>query len=231
MTASTPRTKTRYAKVAHSVRLHVKLIAAAALVIAVYIVLTQLGEPPRATTRVLIAWNAGVLLYLVLATWVIARSELDHLCERAEEEDEGAVLVLVLTVIAAVASMIAIFAELGAARGDKNNWLSPVLALSTVILSWVFIHAIFAFHYAHDFYGAAEGGPKGGLKFPDDKHPEYLDFIYFSFVIGMTFQVSDVQVTSKAVRRLVVTHGVVSFFYNLAVLSLMVNMGGEFIRP
>ena len=230
MTVSTPRKKTRYAKLRHSVQLHVKLIAAVALGIAAYIVLTQLGEPSRATTRALIAWNAGVLLYLVLATWVMARSELDHLRERAEEEDEGAALILVLTVIAAAASVVAIFAELGAARGDKNDWLSPALALSTVILSWVFIHAIFAFHYAHDFYGAAEGGPKGGLKFPDDKSPEYLDFIYFSFVIGMTFQVSDVQVTNKAVRRLVVTHGAVSFFYNLAVLSLMVNMGGEFIK-
>lgn len=235
MTASNPRNpkprkRTRSAKLVISLRLHIKLIAAVVLGVAVYIILTQLGAPPRMTTRALIAWNLGVFLYLVLATWVIARSELDHLCERAEEEDEGAALVLMLTVIAAAASIVAIFVELGAARGDKDNWLSPVLALSTVILSWVFIHTIFAFHYAHDFYGAAEGGPKGGLSFPNDKHPEYLDFIYFSFVIGMTFQVSDVQVTNKAVRRLVVTHGAVSFFYNLAVLSLMVNMGGEFIK-
>jgi uncharacterized membrane protein len=230
MTASTPRKRTRYAKLRHSVRLHLKLVAAVALGIIAYVILTQLGVPSRAVTRALIAWNVGILLYLLLTTWAIARSELDHLRERAEEEDEGAALVLVLTVIAAATSMVAIFAELGGARGDKNDWLSPVLALSTAILSWVFIQAIFAFHYAHDYYGAAEGGPKGGLKFPDDKSPEYLDFIYFSFVIGMTFQVSDVQVTSKAVRRLVVTHGVVSFFYNLAVLSLMVNMGGEFIK-
>ena len=230
MTAPAPRKRARLAKPLHVLRFHIKLVAAAALGIAIYVVLAHFGEPPRATTRALIAWNAGALLYLVLVIWVIARSELDHLRERAEEEDEGAALILVLTVIAAAASIVAIFVELGAARGDKNDWLSPVLALSTVILSWVFIHTIFAFHYAHDFYGAAEGGPKGGLKFPDDKHPEYLDFVYFSFVIGMTFQVSDVQVTNKAVRRLVVTHGAVSFFYNLAVLSLMVNMGGEFIK-
>jgi uncharacterized membrane protein len=230
MTASTPRKRTRRAKLAHSLQLHVKLIAAVVLGVAVYIILTQLGGPARTVTRALIAWNVGVLVYLVLAAWAIARSELDHLCERAEEEDEGAALVLVLTVVAAATSMVAIFAELGGARGDKNDWLSPVLSLSTAILSWVFIQAIFAFHYAHDYYGAVEGGPKGGLKFPGDKSPEYLDFVYFSFVIGMTFQVSDVQVTSKAVRRLVVTHGVVSFFYNLAVLSLMVNMGGEFIK-
>jgi uncharacterized membrane protein len=230
MTESKPPRKARYAKLRQSVQLHLKLIAAVVLGLAAYIVLTQFGAPARAATRALIAWNVGVLLYLVLATWVITRCELDHLRERAGEEDEGAALILVLTVIAAATSVVAIFVELGAARGDKNDWLPPALALSTAILSWVFIHAIFAFHYAHDFYGEAEGGPKGGLKFPDDKSPEYLDFIYFSFVIGMTFQVSDVQVTNKAVRRLVVTHGAISFFYNLAVLSLMVNMGGEFIK-
>jgi uncharacterized membrane protein len=124
---------------------------------------------------------------------------------------------------------------LDAARADKSNWLSPTLALSTVVLSWVFIHVIFTFHYAHDFYGEAEGGRKGGLKFPDtddgkEENPDYLDFFYFSFVVGMTFQVSDVQVTNKSVRRLVVFHGIVSFFYNVAVLALMVNMGGEFIK-
>jgi uncharacterized membrane protein len=141
-----------------------------------------------------------------------------------------------MTVLAAVASVGAIFFELESARNDKTNWLSPALAVSTVILSWIFIHAIFAFHYAHDFYGEAEGGRKGGLKFPgegpekEERDPGYWDFVYFSFVIGMTFQVSDVQVTSKSVRRLVVFHGAVSFFYNVAVLALIVNLGGEFIK-
>ena len=116
-------------------------------------------------------------------------------------------------------------------RGKRAGAFSATLALSTVVLSWFFIHIIFAFHYAHEFYGEAKDGHKGGLKFPEPTtSPEYWDFVYFSFVIGMTFQVSDVQVTSKAMRRLVVAHGVVSFFYNVAVLALMVNIGGEFIK-
>ena len=227
--------KSRLIKPLHVVQLHLKPIAAAVLGIALFVVLIWLGWPPRVTTQALLAWNVSVLFYLVLATWVIARSELKHLCDRAAEEDEGAALILVLTVLAAMASVIAIFVELDAARADKSKWLSPTLALSTVILSWFFIQTIFAFHYAHEFYGEADGGRKGGLKFPDtddgkSEDPSYMDFVYFSFVIGMTFQVSDVQVTSKSVRRLVVAHGIVSFFYNVAVLALMVNMGGELIK-
>ena len=114
--------------------------------------------------------------------------------------------------------------------GERAGALSVTLALSTVVLSWFFIHVIFAFRYAHEFYGEAKDGHKGGLTFPADNLPEYWDFVYFSFVIGMTFQVSDVQVTSKTVRRLVVAHGVVSFFYNVAVLALMVNIGSEFLK-
>jgi uncharacterized membrane protein len=161
---------------------------------------------------------------------VIARFDLARVRRRAADEDEGAALILVLTVAAAAASMVAIFAELGAVRDEQASGLYAAHAVITVVLSWFFIQVIFAFHYAHDYYGEAKGEPKGGLKFPADERPEYWDFVYFSFVIGMTFQVSDVQVTSKAVRRVVVGHGVVSFFYNLAVLALMVNIGGEFVK-
>jgi uncharacterized membrane protein len=115
-------------------------------------------------------------------------------------------------------------------KQQEAGGFSIALAIATVILSWIFIHVIFAFHYAHEFYGEAKGGRKGGLSFPDDNRPEYWDFVYFSFVIGMTFQVSDVQVTSKVVRRVVMLHGMVSFFYNVAVLALMVNIGGEFLK-
>jgi uncharacterized membrane protein len=184
----------------------------------------------RVTTRLLVAWNVAVALYLVVASYVIARFELNHVRKRAEIEDEGAALILMLTVTAAVASLAAIFVELAAVRNEQSSAWIVALTLSTVILSWIFIHVIFAFHYAHEFYGQAKGGHKGGLEFPADDRPEYWDFVYFSFVIGMTFQVSDVQVTSKAVRRVVVSHGAVAFFYNVAVLALMVNIGGEFIK-
>ena len=234
--ASLPRKKVWRRKVPAIVRLHIRLVASALIGIALFIALTLLGHPERVITRALIAWNVGALCYLVTVLWLVLRADLDRLRERAAEEDEGAALILLITVIAAAASLAAIFAELGAAHADKGGWLSPALALSTVIVSWFLIQSIYAIHYAHEFYGEAEGGHKGGLKFPadspkaDEAHPEYWDFIYFSFVIGMTFQVSDVQVTNKSVRRLVVGHGIVSFFYNVAVLALMVNMGSDFIK-
>jgi uncharacterized membrane protein len=227
MTERTSRLNAWYAKPVRIVRVHVKLAASALVGVALFLILP--GEL-HASTRALIAWNAAVVFYLAVAAYVLTRSELGHLRKRAAEEDEGAALILTLTVSAAVASMVAIFVEVGSARDEQFSNVSAVLALSTVVLSWVFIHVIFAFRYAHEFYGEAEGGHKGGLQFPDDDRPEYWDFLYFSFVIGMTFQVSDVQVTSKALRRIVVGHGIVSFFYNVAVLALMVNIGGEFIK-
>lgn len=230
MTASQPH-KAWYGKPVRIARTHVKLVVSAALGIALFFFLPKDFRVP---TRALIAWDTAVVLYLAAAAYVIRRSELAHLQKRAADEDEGAALILALTVAAAVASLVAIFAELGTARGDQFSGASAALAVGTVVLSWVLIHVIFAFRYAHAFYGEAkgghEGGHKGGLTFPDDERPEYWDFLYFSFVIGMTFQVSDVQVTSKALRRIVVAHGAVSFFYNVAVLALMVNIGSEFLK-
>jgi uncharacterized membrane protein len=238
MSASKPTSspRKRSARLAHVVRLHVRLVVSAVLGALLFIGLTLLDEPERATARFLIAWNVGALCYLLTVLRLVVEADLERLRTRAAEEDEGAALILLITVAAAAASLVAIFAELGATRGARTSWLPAILALSTVTLSWLLIQSIYALHYAHEFYGEAEGGPKGGLKFPAEspdeyeKHPNYWDFVYFSFVIGMAFQVSDVQVTSKPLRRVVVGHGMVSFFYNVAVLALMVNMGSELIR-
>ena len=107
---------------------------------------------------------------------------------------------------------------------EPGPW-SYALAIATVILSWAFIQTIFALHYAHDFYG--KGQRANGLKFPGDDKPDYWDFVYFSFVIGMTFQVSDVAVTNKWIRRSVVAHGVLSFFFTTTVVALTVNMAAS----
>ncbi len=102
------------------------------------------------------------------------------------------------------------------------------LAIGTVVLSWTFTHTIFALHYAHEFYGVGEH--KNGLRFPGDGQPDYWDFVYFAFVIGMTFQVSDVAVPHKSVRRTVVAHGALSFFFTTAVISVTVNIAASVIQ-
>ena len=136
MTAPKSRLNAWYAKPARIVRVHVKLVASALVGIALFLILP--GEL-HASTRALIAWNAAVVFYLAVAAYVLTRSELGHLRKRAAEEDEGAALILALTVSAAVASLVAIFVELGSARDEQLSNVSAILAVSTVVLSWVFM--------------------------------------------------------------------------------------------
>lgn len=180
-------------------------------------------------TRALVGWDAGVLLYLVAAYEIIARAEIAHIRRRAAIEDEGQFGVLVLTVAAAMASIGAIVALLGAPQpGVARDPLMLALATVTIVLSWAFIHTIFAMHYAHEFYGERSGKQRG-LQFPGDEKPDYWDFVYFSFVIGMTAQVSDVTIAAKPIRRTVTAHGVISFLFNVALLALTVNIAASAI--
>src|SRR5204862_1537795 len=108
-----------------------------------------------------------------------------------------------------------------------------VLAVATILLSWLFMNTIFALHYAHDYYGDADPSNEykaiGGLVFPGQRDPDYWDFMYFSFVVGMTFQVSDVQVEDRGLRRIVLFHGLLAFLFNVLVLSLTINIVGGLV--
>jgi uncharacterized membrane protein len=181
----------------------------------------------RLASRLLVGWDLYVGLYLALVAHVMAVCDVSRIRERAAREDEGQVAILMLTVSAALASLGAIVAELGSSVGSARRPSHVVLAALTILLSWAFIHAIFALHYAHEFYDETDGG---GLAFPgNDPAPDYWDFVYFSFVIGMTSQVSDVAVTSKRIRRAVAAHGVVAFIFNAALLALTVNIAASAI--
>jgi len=182
----------------------------------------------RLSPRLLVGWNIGIGLYLVLAFHMMAVSDVVSIRRRAASEDDGKFAMLVLTVASALASLAAIVAELSSTlNGGARQPTQLVLAISTIVLTWAFIHTMFALHYAHEFYDE-EGG--GGLTFPgSDAEPDYWDFMYFSFVIGMTSQVSDVGVTCKPIRRTVTAHGVVSFVFNVALLALTVNIAASAI--
>jgi uncharacterized membrane protein len=134
-------------------------------------------------------------------------------------------VILLLVLFAAFGSLFFVAALFREAKGGQADGFG-VIAVAAVILSWGLIHALFALHYAHVFYGdhGTAPGLHAGLAFPGGKQPDYLDFLYFSAVIGMTSQVSDVAVTSRRLRRLVLLHGVVSFFFNTVVLALTVNV-------
>ena len=183
----------------------------------------------RAATKLLIGWDIAVGLYLVLAAHLVARSDVHRLKRRAANQDEGNLAILFLTVAAAIASLAAIFAELGTQAGQTRQPGQLILATATVVLSWAFIHSIFALHYAHEYYGEGRDRQIGGMSFPDDEVPDYWDFAYFAFTIGMCAQVSDVTVSSKSIRRTVLTHSIISFLFNAALLALTVNIAASAI--
>jgi len=190
------------------------------------IVIAVLPGTWRLSTRLLTGWDIGVALYLLLAMRLMGRAEIAHIRRHAALQDEGQVAMLVGTVTAALASLGAIVAELGGAPGGGHPPLQLAGVTATIVLSWAFIQVIFALHYAHEYYGN-RGAHACGLAFPGDEAPDYWDFLYFSLVIGMTSQVSDVTITAKAIRRTVAAHGVIAFAFNAALVALTVNIAAS----
>jgi uncharacterized membrane protein len=180
----------------------------------------------RLVTRILIGWDIFVALYVLLVFTMMLRSGLSRIRRNAVLQDDGRFLILLVTALGAFASIAAIVFELA---GAHRSPVELALATVTVALSWAAVHTAFALHYAHDFY---RGAKPGGLQFPSgDQHekPDYWDFVYFSFVIGMTAQVSDVGITDRTIRRTATAHGIVSFVYNTALVALMVNIAASAI--
>ena len=180
----------------------------------------------RLVTRVLIGWDIFVATYLVLVYTMMLRSGLATIRRTAALQDDGRFLIPLLTALGAFASLAAIVTELGAVHRGPPELM---LATLTIALSWAAVHTAFALHYAHDYY---RGKEPGGLQFPSGDrhdHADYWDFVYFSFVIGMTAQVSDVGITDKTIRRTVTAHGIISFVFNTALLALMVNIAASAI--
>ena len=204
------------------VRSRPRLFSSAALGLACIAVLAGVTAW-RPATRLLVGWDVAVTVYLVLVLEMMVRSEVRDIRQRASQEDAGQFAILVLTVAAGLASLGAILVQLAYNDGERKP-AQLGLVVVTILLSWAFIHTMFALHYAHEFYGEDEG-PAGGLAFPGgDDTPDYWDFVYFAFVIGMTSQVSDVAITSREIRRTVTAHGIVSFVFNVALLALTINI-------
>ncbi|MBT1511993.1 DUF1345 domain-containing protein [Bradyrhizobium sp. SRL28] len=180
----------------------------------------------RLPTRLVVGWDVFSALYLVLAYIMMLRCDVGHIRRSAVLQDDGRFLLLLLTALGAFASLAAIVLELGASKGSTPGL---ILATVTIVLSWATVHTAFSLHYAHEFY---RGKKPGGLQFPSgDAHEDadYWDFVYFSFVIGMTAQVSDVGITDRVIRRTATVHGIVSFVFNTALLALMVNIAASAI--
>jgi uncharacterized membrane protein len=170
----------------------------------------------RPEFALLIAADAFFLIYLLLTARIIGSTDADALRRHAEEDDEGVALILLLAGLAVLVSVTAIFLVLNA---DASTLAARSLALVSLPLGWATVHTLAAFHYAHLHYR----GDAPGMLFPGKGDPDAWDFLYASFTIGMTAQVSDVEVATRPMRRAVLVHGVASFFYNTGILALAVN--------
>ncbi|RQP23777.1 DUF1345 domain-containing protein [Piscinibacter terrae] len=182
-------------------------------------------------TRLLIAWNFGALLYVLLAGVMMMRSSSQHMRRRAQLQDDGQIVLLVLVVVSAVASLAAIATELTVVK-DMHGWLKIAhvsLAGLTVLSSWAFIQVMFTLHYAHDYYAAVCHGRPAGLQFPDEEQPDYGDFFYFSSVIGTSGQTADVSFATKPMRRIGSVHCILAYFFNTTVLALLINIGASML--
>lgn len=180
-------------------------------------------------TRLLIAWNVGTVLYVVMAAVMMIRSSHHHMRQRAQLQDEGQLLILLLVVVASVSSLVAIAAELAVVKDMHGVLKIAHIALAgvTVLSSWAFIQIMFALHYAHDFYAAVCNGRPAGLQFPEDEKPDYGDFFYFAAVIGTSGQTADVSFTSKPMRRIGSIHCILAYLFNTTVLALLINIGAS----
>jgi uncharacterized membrane protein len=169
----------------------------------------------------LMAVNGFFVTYLALMLWLSLTTSVADLRRHSEVDDEGAALILLLAVGAVVVSLTAIFLVLNRPDGSL---VQSGFALLAAPLGWALIHVLAAYRYAHLYYAA---DPDEGIEFPSDStpNPGVVDFMYFSFTVGMTAQVSDAEVTTSAMRRVVLLHGIGSFFYNTVILALAVNAG------
>ena len=195
-----------------------------------FVVRTSLADQVDRTTSWLVAWDVAVGSYLLLAFWLVRTASVAHIRERAALEDEGRFLLLALVTGAALASLLAIVGELGdlpSGAPAATLRLRLALTVATIFVSWALIHTVFAFHYAHEYY-AEDGDEPGGLRF-EGPPPDYADFVYFSFVIGMTAQVSDIVITDPHIRRTATLHGILSFAFNAALVALMINIASSAI--
>lgn len=167
---------------------------------------------------------AGFLLSLIP---LLRECDMATMRRHSEENDANRTIVLAVSTLITLVVMAAIAGELPAAKHGEPGALLRLIA--TLLLTWLFANVVYALHYAHEYYraGAVPGEDAGGLEFPGSGHPDYLDFAYFSLTLGMTFQTSDVEISSRTIRRIVTAHSFAAFIFNIGVIAFTINgIGG-----
>ena len=206
----------------HFIRARPRLSICTVLFVLVTAALVIVGM--RTASAVLLGFDVGALLYLAALARIFSRADGKQVGRQARLQDTGRRATLAVAVIVSLVILVALATELHAAKAG-GGWEVAVGVLS-VLLSWLFMNTTFALHYAHSYYGD-DSHPGGGLDFPATPEPDYWDFVYYSFVIGMCFQVSDVSVSSRTMRHVTLLHSVVAFFFNVFILAISVSVVGS----
>lgn len=210
---------------------HHRVIISAAIGIVAFAVLpSRMGWWARGLS----GWNAYAMTTLLLAWLTIIHANPADVASNAKLEDSSRAVIFFSLLLASVVSLVAVGVLLGTAKDLHGALLTAhvLFAIVTVLCSWTLVHTTYALHYGHMFYSADEKGERGGgLEFPKEDNPDYLDFAYHSFVIGMTCQVSDIDITGRSMRRAALLHGIISFGFNTAIVAMGVNLtSGLFSR-
>lgn len=208
---------------------HPRFFVAIAVAALAYVATAHGVAPPA---RNVISWDAGASVYLAGLAIMFARSAADAMPRNAERQREGEWTIFCVTLGAVVFSFTAVLDAMAGA----SHLPAPVvrarviLVAATLLLSWLLTQTVFAMRYAHEYYERRpDGSLKRGLQFPGEAQPDYWDFMYFGIVLGMTFQVSDVQITDRGLRRLAAVHGFLGFLFNTVIIAFTVNLAAALV--
>lgn len=171
-----------------------------------------------------LGFDLAAVVFLLSLVPLLRDASVADLRRHAADNDANRVLVLAITTIVTMIVLAAISAELPRASGGDRIALAKLIV--TLALTWLFANTVYALHYAHLYYTARDGADSAGLDFPGTKTPDYLDFAYFSFTLGMTFQTSDTQITGRSIRRIVTLHSFAAFVFNIGVIAFTINALG-----
>ena len=181
----------------------------------------------KLTNSLILSWDMFCVAMLGFSWILFSKTNSDDLCIVVEKQDDGLKVIFAIVIVAVCFSVFgAMILMFSGNESPKNKLLQTVISLSPVLLSWFLLHTIFTIRYAHLYHDHDKlntGSKVGGIDFPTKEAPDYIDFAYFSFVIGMTFQVSDISVSSRTIRRFVLMHSLVSFVFNTIIVALTIN--------
>lgn len=176
-------------------------------------------------SQVMFAWIIFCLVQMGISWVTFMGSSVAQTKQHAAIEDGGRPIMFLIVLLSAFGGLLAVFILLAKAKDTAANssWIDVTLSMVGLFLSWLLLHTIYTSRYAHLYYDVTNGALKKGLQFPNDEEPNFIDFAYHSIVIGMTFQVSDINITSRAMRKLTLAHSLISFIFNTCIVALTIS--------